>query len=390
MDKPLLMIPGPIEVSPAVREAASQPPPSHTAPALIAAFGHALRDMRAIWRAPEGAQPFAIAGSGTLAMEMAATNLVDPGQHVVVVNHGYFADRMANMLERRRAHVHMVGAEPGHAVPASEVAAAVRRHDPVAVFVTHVDTSTGVRADVAAITAAARQGGAMVVVDGVCSTVGEALDQAELGVDVFLTGSQKAIGAPPGLALLVASPRALEARRGLMAPPPMAMDFEQWIPIMAAYEEGRPSYFATPATGLILGLEASLAEIVAQRDGGLVGVEAAWAVHARVAASMRAAWRALGCSLLPVADEVAANTLSAIRYPAGVGPELVKEIGARGVSVAGGLLPGLKQAYFRVGHMGWVTGQPALLERTVRAVGEGLVACGHRCDPEAGVAALSA
>ena len=318
--EPLLMIPGPIELSPAVKEAASQPPPSHTAPRLIAAFGNALRGMRQVWKAGEGAQPFAIAGSGTLAMEMAATNLLDPGQPVLVVNHGYFADRMATMLERRGARVHQVAAEPGHTVPAEQVEAALGRSRATTVFITHVDTSTGVRADVPALAAAAHQHGAMVVVDGVCSTVGEALDQAALGVDVFLTGSQKAIGVPPGLALLVASPRALEARRRLMVPPPLTMDFESWMPIMQAYEEGRPSYFGTPATSLILALEAGLAELLDQREGNLVGIEAAWATHARVAGQLRAAWRVLGCGLLPASEGEAANTLSAIRYPHGRGP----------------------------------------------------------------------
>ncbi|MBX2802762.1 MAG: alanine--glyoxylate aminotransferase family protein [Myxococcales bacterium] len=386
--QPLLMIPGPIEVSPAVREAAATAPPSHTAPGLIEAFGASLGAMRSIWRAPEGAQPFVLAGSGTLAMEMAATNLVEPGQSVLVVHHGYFGARMADMLSRRGARVRTLATDPGHAVPADQVDAELSEEPAVAVFVTHVDTSTGVRADVAGIAAMAKAHGAMVVVDGVCSTVGEVLDQARLDVDVFLTASQKAVGAPPGLALLVASPLALQARSRLLTPPPMSLDFEQWIPIMEAYEQRRPSYFATPATSLVLALRAALTEIEDHHHAGHTGVEAAWVQHAQVAQGMRAAWQALGCSLLPATEEVAANTLSALRYPEGVGPELVAAVGRRGVAVAGGLLPQLKQAYFRVGHMGWVTRQPELLERTVRAIGEALVECGHATDPEAGVAAL--
>ncbi|HSM14505.1 MAG TPA: alanine--glyoxylate aminotransferase family protein, partial [Thermoanaerobaculia bacterium] len=98
--RPLLMIPGPVEVSPGVVEAASGPPSGHLAPELIAAFGDALRAMREVWRAPAEAMPFAVAGGGTLAMESAATNLLDPGERALVVDTGYFGDRMAEMLRR--------------------------------------------------------------------------------------------------------------------------------------------------------------------------------------------------------------------------------------------------------------------------------------------------
>jgi alanine-glyoxylate transaminase/serine-glyoxylate transaminase/serine-pyruvate transaminase len=361
----LLMIPGPIELSPAVKEAASVAPPSHLAPAFLEAFGRSLEAMRAVWRAPEGAQPFVLAGSGTLAMEMAVANLLDPGQRALVVDTGYFSDRMARMLERRGVDARRVSAEPGETVPVEVVAASLARRPVDAVFVTHVDTSTGVRADAPGIAAVAREHGALVVVDGVCATAGEALDQAADGVDVYLTASQKAIGAPPGLALLVASPRALEARARLVVPPPMAIDFHEWIPIMAAYEARRPSYFATPATSLVLALDVALRELLAD------GMDEVFARHARVGAWMRDAWAKLGLELVP-APGAAANTLSAIRYPAGVDATLPARVAARGVAVAGGLHPKIKAEYFRVGHMGWVTTQPALLERTVQAVADAL------------------
>ncbi len=363
---PLLMIPGPVELSPAVLRAQATPPPSHTSAELIAAFGRCLRAMRAIWGAPDGALPVILAGSGTLAMEAAVWNCAAPGRRALVVDTGFFSDRMARMLSRRGVSVDRVSATPGCAVPAAQVAAALDGHDLVAV--THVDTSTGVRADVQGIAAAARAHGALVVVDGVCATGAEPLHMARDGVDVVLTASQKALGAPPGLALAVFSPRALEAHAALSAPPPLGLDLASWRPIMEAYEAGRPSYFGTPATSLVLALDDALAEILALDEGGRVGVEAAWARHARVGEAMRAAWRDLGLELVPASEDIAANTLSAIRYPDGVGPELVGRIAARGVVVAGGLHPAMKDRYFRVGHMGWVSGRPGLLERAVDAV----------------------
>ncbi|HEY8431702.1 MAG TPA: aminotransferase class V-fold PLP-dependent enzyme, partial [Sandaracinaceae bacterium] len=148
---PLLMIPGPIEVSPAVVDAASGPPPGHLAPSLIESFGASLELMRRVWLAPSDAQPFIVAGSGTLAMEMAATNLLDPGESVLVVSSGYFSDRMAEMLRRRGAKVTVLRAEPGDAPSLDAVEEALSSGGYRALFATHVDTSTGVRVDARAL-----------------------------------------------------------------------------------------------------------------------------------------------------------------------------------------------------------------------------------------------
>ncbi|MEL6185088.1 MAG: alanine--glyoxylate aminotransferase family protein, partial [Myxococcota bacterium] len=104
-DRKLLMIPGPIEVSPEVRAAHDGPPPGHLAPPVVEAFGLSLERMRAVWQAPASAQPFLIAGSGTLAMDMAAANLVQSGDRVLVLGTGYFSDRMAEILQRYGADV---------------------------------------------------------------------------------------------------------------------------------------------------------------------------------------------------------------------------------------------------------------------------------------------
>lgn len=384
-EPPLLMIPGPIEVSPAVLEASAGRPPGHLAPGFMASFGNCLKAMREVWRAGDDAQPFIVAGSGTLAMEMAATNLVDGGERAVVVGTGYFSDRMAEMLRRRGAEVVVVGAPPGEVPSMDEEEKALAAGDTKALFATHVDTSTGVRTDAEKLCELARAAGALSVFDGVCATAGERFEMKAWGADVYLTGSQKAIGLPPGLALLVASPAALEAREGLKAAPPLSLDSDSWRPIMQAYEAGKPAYFATPATSLVLGLEVGLREILD------VGVEAYAQRHADAAARMRAAFRALGCGFVPVSDDIAANTLSAVRPPAGVAPgDVVAGAKERGVVIAGGLHPDIKGEYFRVGHMGHTLTRPTDLERTVRAIGEAIAATGADVDVDAAAAALGA
>ena len=383
----LLMIPGPIEVSPAVQEAFATPPPSHVAPPVIEAFGVSLERMRAVWEAADDSQPFIVAGSGTLAMEMAVVNLLDPGQKALVVSTGYFSDRMADMLQRRGVEVVEVGAPVGDAPDNDEVREALELHDFDALYATHVDTSTGVRVDAESLAKLGREYDVLSVFDGVCATAAERFRMKEWGADVYLTASQKAIGLPPGLALLVASSRAMQARRDLDTPPPKSMDFHEWLPIMEAYEARQPSYFATPATNLINALAVGLDEILETEFAGRTGVEARFDQHENAADAMRAAWSPMGLELLPE-DELAANTLSAVKYPDGIDSSVLGSIKERGVIVAGGLYPGRKKDYFRVGHMGYVIELADQLRATVTAVAESLNEHGFDVDTDAAVAAF--
>ncbi|HEX6903054.1 MAG TPA: aminotransferase class V-fold PLP-dependent enzyme [Thermoanaerobaculia bacterium] len=361
---PLLMIPGPVELSPAVLAAAAGAPPGHTTPRLIEAFATCIERMRQVWRADAASQPFIVAGSGTLAMEVAAANLVEPGERVLVVDTGYFSERMTEILRRAGAEVVEVGAPVGEVPAVEEVREALGRGGPFkALFATHVDTSTGVRVDPEPFCRLAREAGVLSVFDGVCATAGERFEMAAWGADLYFTGSQKAIGVPPGLALMVAGERALATRAARRAaPPPLFLDWESWLPIHKAYEERRPSYFATPATSLVMALEASLGEILAD------GVEARVQAHTRAAAFVRAALGELGMRPVPRSEAVTADTLSALFFPEGVDASLLPKIAARGVIVAGGLHPAVRATSFRIGHMGYTVTRPDYLERTVAAV----------------------
>jgi len=378
----LLMIPGPVEFDPAVMEAMGEATTSHVAPDFIEAFGQALERMRQVWLSPDG-QPFVVAGSGTLAMDLAVANLVEPGDRALVINTGYFSDRMAAMLERYGAGVDHVRAPVGDRPSAEAVEAALSQADYKVVTITHVDTSTGVIADVEKWTRLSRQRGALTIVDGVCSVAGEELRQEAWGVDVALTASQKAVGVPPGLALLVAGPKAMDAfrrRRGPVAN--YYADWTNWLPIMEAYEARRPAYFGTPPVNLIAALNVSLGQILAE------GMDARFERHHRMSRAVKAAVSALGLGQVPLRDEVAAHTLTAPRYPAGVDSALLGHVKAAGAMLAGGLHPDIKTEYFRIGHMG-VTGFGDVLA-TIGALEQGLMAVGYDFAPGAGLAAAQA
>lgn len=383
----LLMIPGPVEVSPAVRDANAVPPPGHLAPDVIEAFGASLGMMRRVWLAAPASQPFVVPGSGTTAMEMTVANLIEPHDAVVVVNTGYFSDRMVEMLRRAAADVVELTAVPGEVPNASRVEGAfedaARAGKKVkALVATHVDTSTGTLCDPRPLAAIAREHGALSIFDGVCATAAERFEMEAWDADVYLTASQKALGLPAGLALFVASERALAARDARKSQPPLALDWHAWRPIMQAYETGRPAYFATPPTNLILALAVGLSEVLA------LGMEARFALHERGARALRAAFAALDLRPVPVREANAAHTLSALRFPAGVDASLVARIAERGVYVAGGLHPAMRAEYFRVGHMGYALTRADYLMRTVEAVAGGLSTFGHRVDLERAVSAM--
>ncbi len=191
-ERHLLMIPGPIEFEPAVLRALGEKTRGHLDPVFMKAFSRALKRLRDVFQAPS-AQPFVVAGSGTLAMEMAVANLVQAGDKALVVNSGYFSDRIGTMLERHGAAVTHLRAEPGSIAGVDEVERALSGGGFKVMTITHVDTSTAVLAPVKELAAVARKHDVLVVVDGVCSVGGEELQMDAWGVDVTFTASQKAL-----------------------------------------------------------------------------------------------------------------------------------------------------------------------------------------------------
>ena len=368
-----LMIPGPIECEANVLAAMGEPVPGHTAPGFIASFGQCLKMMKQVWQCPSG-QPFIIAGSGTLAMEMAAANLIEPGDRALVVSSGYFGERYAALLERFGARVSVLRAEPGHTVSLPDVEQALGEHRFKLMTITHVDTSTAVRTDPLPLARLAREYGVLSILDGVCSVGGEVLYQEEWGIDVVLTASQKAIGVPPGLALMVASEEAIRTWKNRKTPPgSYYADWTNWLPVMEAYAKGKPAYFGTPAVNLIMALEQGLGDILNE------GLEARFERHRQTGQAFRAAMAAMGLEMIPASPDEAADTLSAAFFPEKVeGSSFMQAMAKSPVVVAGGLLPKLRSAYFRVGHMGGVS--ESELQTTVEAIASSLAECGQAAD----------
>ncbi|MFT6028191.1 MAG: alanine-glyoxylate transaminase/serine-glyoxylate transaminase/serine-pyruvate transaminase, partial [Bacteroidia bacterium] len=327
--------------------------------------GRALEMMREVWLAPSG-QPFIVAGSGTLAMDMAGANLIEAGDNVLVVSTGYFGERYAELLKRYGANVTFLQSEVGGVVPLEKVEAELASGNYKLMTFTHVDTSTSVLVDAKAMGALAQKYNVLSILDGVCSVAGEEIRQEEWGIDVVVTASQKAVGVPPGLALLVASEKAMNVWKNRKTPVGnYYCDWSLWLPIMQAYEGRKPSYFATPPVNLIQALERSLELILEE------GMDARFARHKQLAQKFRDEMSALGMGFIPKSEVVQANTLTAPYYPKGVnGGEFLGGVGAAGVIIAGGLLPSHKTLYFRVGHMGIVNDEH--IEQTVSAIKQSL------------------
>ncbi|QYA25581.1 alanine--glyoxylate aminotransferase family protein [Gramella sp. MT6] len=366
----LLMIPGPIEFEPAVLHAMAKATTSHVAPEFIESFGKSIELMREVWKSPKG-QPFIVAGTGTLAMDMSAANLVEKDDRVLIISTGYFGKRYKDIMDRYGAKTTILEALVGEVVNLDAIENELKYNAYKALTLTHVDTSTGVRVDPEPIAKLAQKYNCLSILDGVCSVAGEEINQDDWGIDVVLTGSQKAIGVPPGLALLVASEKAMQVWNNRKTPVGSYFgDWNNWLPIMKAYEERRPSYFGTPPVNLIVALETSLRII--QKEGMETRVKR----HRELARAFRAGLAALQFDFLPESNEISANTLTAAYYPEGIdGSALLAKLTKDGVILAGGLLPELKTSYFRIGHLGSVSSNDliAVLSSLERA----LIELGH-------------
>lgn len=376
IDETLTMIPGPTPVHPRILTALARPTVSHVAPAFVRTFALALQDFRDLCQSAAG-RPFVVAGSGTLAMEMALVNVVAPGQTVLVISHGYFGDRYADLAAAFGIKCDVLRSEWGHAVPPAELAKKLASGSYAAVTITHVDTSTGTASPVEAYCDLLKGRNELVILDGVCATGGIDEPFDRWGVDVLLTAAQKAIGAPPGLALCLFSERALQRRRALPSVPAYYADVLRWLPVM----EDPTKYYSTPCVNEIVALAEAL-RIVHEE-----GLPARFARHARTARAIRMGLGALGLRIF-TAPDCRADTLSVVLLPTGVDDAAFRKgTAARGVVVAGCLGP-LAGKAFRLGHMGNIG--TAEVVATLEAIEESLRALGLDVAPGAAVAAAAA
>ncbi|HLO68422.1 MAG TPA: alanine--glyoxylate aminotransferase family protein [Holophaga sp.] len=374
-EETLTMIPGPTPVHPAILGALAKPTVSHVAPSFVAESKEAIDGFRRLCRTEKG-QVFIVAGGGTLSMEMAVVNLVAPGEKLLVVSHGYFGDRFIDLAQSFGIQVDALKAEWGKVIPPAELKAKLDSDTYAAVTITHVDTSTGSLSPVAEYAQFLKGRPEMFILDGVCATGGVDERMDEWGVDVILTAPQKAIAAPPGVALVTFSERAMARRQARTAVPAYYADVMRWLPIMQ--DPGK--YFSTPAVNEVTALAEALRMI--HREG----LDARFARHGKIARAVRAGLEAMGLQLFTEAGN-RGDTLSVIRLPEGV-EDLAfrKGMAERGIVVAGGLGPIAGKA-FRLGHMGNIAAGE--ITAVLMALEATLLSLGVKVTPGAAVAAAA-
>ncbi|OYD09751.1 pyridoxal-phosphate-dependent aminotransferase family protein [Paludifilum halophilum] len=339
-DKFRLQIPGPTPVPPRVQQAMAQPMIGHRDPDCSRLVQECSRRLQPVLGAREPVLP--LTSSGTSALEAAVVNTVSPGEEAAVVVTGAFGDRFAKILKRYQVQLHRLDLPWGEACPPETLASFLKEHPGVkAVFLTYCETSTGVLNPVEELAATVRQlTDALVIVDGV-SCVGAVPAKAEAwGIDILVTGSQKALMLPAGLSFAAVSERAWQVIEK-NPQPRFYLDFQAY----RNHLEKDTTPF-TPAVSLLFGLREVLDMIEEE------GLEKVFQRHRLMMKMTREGIKAMGLSPL-TSDEAASPTVTAVQGGKSWSPEdLRKELRRLGIRLAGGQQH-LKGKIFRIGHMGY-------------------------------------
>jgi alanine-glyoxylate transaminase / serine-glyoxylate transaminase / serine-pyruvate transaminase len=343
--RPLLSIPGPTLVPERITRAMAQPIIDHRGPTFGALVQDCLRGLARVFNAERG-HIVIYPGSGTGAWEAALVNTLSPGDRVLAVVNGHFSTGFAKVASAYGIDVERIDVPYGDGVPIAEVAARLRAdagHGLRALLVVHNETSTGVTADVRGVRRAlddARHP-ALLLVDTVSSLGSIDYRHDDWGVDVTLTGPQKGLMLPPGLAILAVSDRALAASEKAACP----RSYWDWRPVLDRNQRGEFPY--TPATLLLFGLREALAML---EEEGLANV---FARHARLAEACRQAVRGLGLGILCRNPAEYSNTLTAVLMPPGFDSDaFVRHAYARLNFSLGVGLGAVRGKVFRIGHLG--------------------------------------
>jgi aspartate aminotransferase-like enzyme len=373
MKEKLLLIPGPSPVHPRIINRLSLPTVSHVGPEMVTELRGAVENLKKIVDCAQG-EAFIVAGAGTLAMEMAVLNTVARGEKALIISHGYFGERMVEIFKTFGLEAEVLASPWGQGIYPEELEKKLKESSYAAVISTHVDTATGTCAPIEQYAALLRDREELFIVDGVCATGGIEEYMDSWGIDVILTAAQKCFGAPPGLAILVLSPRALEKRKSMASIPAYYADLLRWLPIM----QDPAKYFSTPCVNEIRAFyEATL--IVLEE-----GLEKRFERHRSTARAIRAALREMGFTFF-TREDFLAPTLSVVRYLYGLNDKKFREIlYDRGVVVAGGLGPTAGEV-FRMGHMGNLSAEQVIF--ALEAIESTLISLNFPLKPGAAVEA---
>jgi serine---pyruvate transaminase len=356
--KKYLFTPGPTPVPPQVLAALAEPIVHHRSPDFRPVYESCLLRLREVCRTERDVLLFTASGTG--AFESAVANLVSPGEPQLVVSAGNFGERWADMIAGYGAQVDHLRYEWGETPEPDDVRARLREREAKAVWVVHSETSTGVVSDIQGFAAAAREAGSLVVVDAVSSLGALRCETDAWGLDVVVSGSQKALMTPPGLGLCAVSEAALAATG---SSPRFYFDWERTRKAQASLDAA-----FTPPVSLVAGLDVALGLLLEE------GLEAALDRHIRLGRACRAGAKAMGLELFSP-DEDRSAVVTAIRTPDGISSDdVVKGLRDRfGMTIANGQ-GSLKGKIFRLGHIGWfdvfdITTQLAAVELLLADLG---------------------
>jgi len=368
------MIPGPTIVSPRVLRVLAKPILSHVSGEFVDGYVEALKLQKKLF-GTEGS-PFMLSGSGTLGMEAAIANLVERGEKVLCVENGFFGEKWEEIIEGHGGVVDRVRFEWGEALDIKKIEEKLSSNEYKAFTVEHVDTSTGIANPLDKVGELAKNTDALYIVDSVCGIAGMPVKMDEWNIDYCLTGSQKAVAAPPGTSMFCLNDKAWDAIEKRKTPiDDYYCNLTRWKPIM----ENPRGYFATPATGNVLGMLEAL-KIIDEE-----GLEARWRRHQVFSDAFKAGLGALGLDQFP-AKGSEAHTLSVPKIPEGVNDADMRGLMRikYGVIIAGGLGK-LGGKTVRVGHMGNVTSND--IAATMSALEMSLMELGYDMEPGAGLGA---
>jgi len=315
-----------------------------------------------------------LTSSGTGGVEATFVSLFSPGDKIVAVNGGKFGERWVELPRAFGMEVVEIPVEWGKTLAPAELTGVLREHpDARAVYITQCETSTGTSFDIRELAAAVRkESAALVCVDAISSLGAHELRFDEWGIDVCVTGSQKGLMVPPGLAFVAMSSRAEEAMKKAKTP---KFYFNLGKALKSHGSDDTPW---TPAVSLVIGADAALEAIVGE------GMEHVWARHRRMASACRAGIRAMGLTLYSASPSV---SVTAVNLPDGLDWKTFnrKLDAVYGIVVAGGQ-GATTGKIFRIAHLGYY--DELDMVTVIGAIERALADSGYAVVPGSGVTAV--
>ncbi|MGE3803994.1 MAG: alanine--glyoxylate aminotransferase family protein [Gemmataceae bacterium] len=338
--KQRLMTPGPTPVPEETLLELARPVPHHRTAEFRQTLTEALEDLKYVYQTKHPVVPLTCSGTG--GMEAALVNCVPRGSKALCLIAGRFGARWKSLCQAFGVEPIVVEVPYGQSVQPAQLEQALKQHgDAAAVCTTLSETSTGAAHNIAAFGKLVKDTPAVLLVDAISGLGAMEFRNDDWHVDVCVTGSQKALMMPPGLAFLTLSPKASEKIDKNGQPPTFYFDLKK-----AREKAKTPDTPYTPAHTLIRALRVSLARIRTE------GIENLWARQARTARAARAGVQAMGLELFP---ERPADGLTVAKVPAGIdGADLLIRLEKKyGYKVAGGQ-DTLKGKIIRLAHMGYI------------------------------------